>query len=129
LASASAPGDKGDKSSNAAPSLAQIRSDLQNIQSTKYVLPRALAGAPGTPPWQALKLLAHLADTRAVDVFLEALAKNSTAVDVVLSAFGRLPDERLRAAFAQWVDAREREGVPPDWRPLVRARALLALPR
>jgi hypothetical protein len=40
----------GDKASNAAPSLAQIRSGLQNIQSTKYALPRALAGAPGTPP-------------------------------------------------------------------------------
>ncbi|MBK8691705.1 MAG: hypothetical protein IPN17_05215 [Deltaproteobacteria bacterium] len=75
---------------------------------------------------QALKLLAGLADTRAVGVFLEALAKNSTALDVVLTSFERLPDERLRAAFAQWVEAREREGVPPDWPPLVRARALLA---
>lgn len=75
---------------------------------------------------QAMKLLARLGEVRAVGVFVEALAKNSTAREVVLDAYERLPDPRLDEALRAWVSRHEREGVPEDWPPLVRARALLA---
>lgn len=36
---------------NPAPRLARISSGLQRTQCAKHALPRALAGAPGTPSW------------------------------------------------------------------------------
>ena len=75
---------------------------------------------------QALKILAPIADARTVDVFVEALAKNSAAFDLVLTAYERHADPRLHAALSEWLAVREREEVPPDWIPFARARAVLA---
>lgn len=75
---------------------------------------------------QALGLLVRLADRRANGVFREALEKNSSARDHVLSFFEAVPDEGLRADLIAWAERHTREGAPADWPPLARARALLA---
>ncbi|MEZ4391774.1 MAG: hypothetical protein R3A48_11810 [Polyangiales bacterium] len=75
---------------------------------------------------QALTLLTRVPDPRASAVFREALATNSSAQQLVLTFFEAVPDEGLRADLAAWAERHAREGAPPDWPPLARARALLA---
>ena len=44
----------GDRRTNAAPSLARIRSSYRNAYYEQDTVPRALPGAPGTPPWRGV---------------------------------------------------------------------------
>ncbi len=50
-------GIRGERRTNAAPSLARIRSSYRNDYYQQDTVPRALPGAPGTPPWIALMLI------------------------------------------------------------------------
>ncbi|MEZ4407756.1 MAG: hypothetical protein R3A52_14980 [Polyangiales bacterium] len=74
---------------------------------------------------QALTLLSRVADARTTEVFVHALAANSTACDVVLTAFERHFDDRAREALSAWYEARTRAGALASWAPYARAQRLL----